>query len=181
VQAAYRSAANASAITTSADVTIGRGIRLRDHHAADPVQLAGFIDDQPATEVHDDLEVRALFLRGSTVVYACCLRLAGFVAQVRKSGALMPSRRRSTSTARSADVVHHTHAGPSTLEGRHLSRLDNPDGYLETLVQRCVARRSRREGRRGSGHVARRPWPLPAGLSINGAACRMSRRSRSST
>ena len=29
-----------------------------------PVQLAGFIDDQPATEVHDDLEVRALFMRG---------------------------------------------------------------------------------------------------------------------
>ena len=29
-----------------------------------PVQLAGFIDDQPATEVHDDLEVRVLFVRG---------------------------------------------------------------------------------------------------------------------
>ena len=29
-----------------------------------PVQLAGFIDDQPATEVHDDLEVRALYLHG---------------------------------------------------------------------------------------------------------------------
>ena len=29
-----------------------------------PVQLAGFIDDQPATEVRDDLEVRALFMRG---------------------------------------------------------------------------------------------------------------------
>ncbi len=29
-----------------------------------PVQLAGFIEDQPATEVHDDLEVRAMFVRG---------------------------------------------------------------------------------------------------------------------
>ena len=29
-----------------------------------PVQLAGFIEDQPATEVHDDLEVRAMYLRG---------------------------------------------------------------------------------------------------------------------
>ena len=28
-----------------------------------PVQLAGFIDDQPATEVHDDLEVRAVVVR----------------------------------------------------------------------------------------------------------------------
>src|SRR5262249_52171416 len=29
-----------------------------------PVQLAGFAEDQPATEVHDDLEVHAVYARG---------------------------------------------------------------------------------------------------------------------
>jgi hypothetical protein len=133
-----------------------------------PVQLAGFIDDQPATEVHDDLEVRALFMRGEHggVCLLVCDLLGlspRFANPVRDAVAL------ALDLPRAAVLTSciHTHAGPSTIEGGHLLGWITPDGYTETLVNRSVAaavaaRDAVRPARLRAGR-----WPLPSGLSIN--------------
>ena len=133
-----------------------------------PVQLAGFIDDQPATEVHDDLEVRALFLRGEHggVCLLVC-DLLGLSPRFAKARSVTRSRPRSTSTAAVLTSCIHTHAGPSTLEGAHLLGWITPDGYLDTLVQRCVAAALAARDAAAPATLRAGRWPLPAGLSIN--------------
>jgi hypothetical protein len=133
-----------------------------------PVQLAGFIDDQPATEVHDDLEVRALFLRGehgSVCLLVCDLLGLSprFANPVRDAvAAALDLDRPSVLTS-----CIHTHAGPSTLEGAHLLGWITPDGYLDTLVQRCVAAALAARAAIAPATLRAGRWPLPAGLSIN--------------
>lgn len=133
-----------------------------------PVQLAGFIEDQPATEVHDDLEVRVVYVRGElgSVALVVCdligmsrsfalpLRQAVAAALGLELGAVLTS-------------CVHTHAGPSTMAGSERFGWVTPDGYRELLVERSVAaalaaRENARAGRLRSGR-----WPLPDGLSIN--------------
>src|SRR5204863_9015635 len=103
-----------------------------------PVQLAGFIDDQPATEVHDDLEVRALFMRGEHggVCLLVCDLLGlspKFAGPVREAvGAALGFERAAVLTS-----CIHTHAGPSTLSGGELLGWVTPDRYVELIVQRC--------------------------------------------
>jgi len=133
-----------------------------------PVQLAGFIDDQPATEVHDDLEVRALFMRGGHggVCLLVCDLLGlspGFANPVRDAVA------RAQGLPRAAVLTSciHTHAGPSTIQGGHLLGWITPDGYAETLVERCVeaALAALAAAEPATFRSGRRPLPL--GLSIN--------------
>jgi hypothetical protein len=133
-----------------------------------PVQLAGFINDQPATEVHDDLEVRALFMRGDygAVCLLVCDLLGlspGFARPVRDAvAAALDLERAAVLTS-----CVHTHAGPSTLEGSERLGWVTPDGYLETLVRRCVtaALAARAAAVRATLRAGR--WPLPSDLSVN--------------
>jgi neutral ceramidase len=133
-----------------------------------PVQLAGFIEDQPATEVHDDLEVRALFLRGehgSVCLLVCDLLGLSprFATPVRDAVA------KALDVDRAAVLTSciHTHAGPSTLEGAHLLGWITPDGYLDTLVERCVAAALAARTATAVATLRAGRWPLPDGLSIN--------------
>src|SRR5438105_10786479 len=106
---------------------------------ATPVRLAGFIDDQPATEVHDDLEVRALFWRGEHG--AVCLLVCDLLGlSPRFANPVRDAVAAALDIPRAAVLTSciHTHAGPSTLEGSHLLGWVTPDGYAETLVERCV-------------------------------------------
>jgi neutral ceramidase len=133
-----------------------------------PVQLAGFIDDQPATEVHDDLEVRALFLRGDHG--GVCLLVCDLLGlSPRFANPVRDAVARALDLPRAAVLTSciHTHAGPSTLEGGHLLGWITPDGYREALVERCVeaALASRAAAEPATLRAGR--WPLPAGLSIN--------------
>lgn len=133
-----------------------------------PVQLAGFIEDQPATEVHDDLEVRALFLRGESA--AVCLLVcdllgmsAGFARPIRDAVATALGLER----AAVLTSCVHTHAGPSTIEGSDPLGWVTPEGYRELLVERCVsASRAAAESSAPAGLRAGR-WPLPRALAVN--------------
>lgn len=133
-----------------------------------PVQLAGFIEDQPATEVHDELEVRALYLHGE--LGAVCLLVCdllgmspGFARPIRSAvantlglelGAVLTS-------------CIHTHAGPSTMEGTKRIGWSTPEGYRELLVERCVDAATAAKASAVPGSLRAGRWPLPDGLSIN--------------
>ena len=133
-----------------------------------PVQLAGFIEDQPATEVHDDLEVRALFLRGESG--AVCLLVcdllgmsAGFAQPIRDAvaGALGLTR------AAVLTSCVHTHAGPSTIEGSEGLGWVTPTGYRDLLVERCVSAARAAATNAAPAELRAGRWPLPEGLSVN--------------
>jgi hypothetical protein len=133
-----------------------------------PVQLAGFIDDQPATEVHDDLEVRAMVVRselGTLCLLVCDLlgMSRGFSAPIRDAVA------RTLGLDRAAVLTSciHTHAGPSTLEGSHRLGWVTPEGYGELLVDRCLAAASDAAASAAPAELRAGRWPLPDGLSIN--------------
>ncbi|MEY2421106.1 MAG: hypothetical protein QOI95_1173 [Acidimicrobiaceae bacterium] len=133
-----------------------------------PVQLAGFIEHQPATEVHDDIEVRAMFLRGApgAVCLLVCDLLGmspGFARPVRMAvadalglelGAVLTS-------------CVHTHAGPSTIEGSDPLGWITPEGYRELLVERCLAAALSAAANAIPASLRAGRWPLPDGLSIN--------------
>ena len=132
-----------------------------------PVQLAGFIDDQPATEVHDDLEVRAWFVRGEhgAVCLLVCDLLGmspSFANPVRDAvGAALGLTRGAVLTS-----CIHTHAGPSTISGGHLLGWVTPDGYRELLVDACVTAARAAEAAAVPASLRAGRWPLPDGLSL---------------
>ena len=133
-----------------------------------PVQLAGFIENQPATEVHDDLEARALFLSGesgSVCLLVCDLlgMSAGFAGPIREGvAAALGLERAAVLTS-----CVHTHAGPSTIAGSEQLGWVTPEGYRDLLVERCVV--AARDAAAGSAPAVLRMgrWPLPDALSVN--------------
>ena len=133
-----------------------------------PVQLAGFAEDQPATEVHDDLEVRAMYLRGEHG--AVCLLVCDLLGMSRSFAQPV---RESVATALGLELAAvltscvHTHAGPSTIAGSEALGWTTPEGYRETLVQRCTD--AAREAAASATPVSLRAgrFSLPDGLSIN--------------
>jgi len=133
-----------------------------------PVQLAGFIDDQPATEVHDDLEVRALVLRGEyggVCLLVCDLlgMSASYANPARDAvGAALGLARGAVLTS-----CIHTHAGPSTIAGGHLLGWVTPPGYRETLVTGCVAAARAADAAATPATLRAGRAPLPTGLSLN--------------
>jgi hypothetical protein len=133
-----------------------------------PVQLAGFIDDQPATEVHDDLEVRALFMDGDPEG-VCLLAFDLLGLSPRFANPIRDAVAAALGLDRAAVLTAcvHNHAGPSTLQGGHLLGWVTPDGYAETLVQRSVdaARAARAAAVPASLRAGR--FALPDGLSVN--------------
>jgi hypothetical protein len=133
-----------------------------------PVQLAGFIDDQPATDVHDDLEVRALFLRGEHG--SVCLLVCDLLGlSPRFANPVRDAVATALELDRAAVLTSciHTHAGPSTIQGGHLLGWITPDGYLETLVERGVAAALSARAAAAPASLRAGRWPLPPGLSRN--------------
>ena len=133
-----------------------------------PVQLAGFIEDQPATEVHDDLEVRVLYARGD--MGAVCLVVCDLLGLSR--GFAQPIRQ-AIATALNLELgavltsCIHTHAGPSAMEGTDGIGWATPEGYRELLIERCVAAAMEAAAAAEPGHLRAGRWPLPDGLSVN--------------
>ena len=133
-----------------------------------PVQLAGFIESQPATEVHDELEVRALFLRGeagSVCLLVCDLlgMSPGFALPIRDGVATALGLER----AAVLTSCVHTHAGPSTIEGSDQLGWVTPVGYRELLVERCVAAARAAAASPAPAVLRAGRWPLPEGVSVN--------------
>ena len=133
-----------------------------------PVQLAGFAEDQRATEVHDDLEVRALYLRGEHG--AVCLVVCDLLGM---SPSFARPVRASVATALGLDLgavltsCVHTHAGPSTMAGTEALGWVTPEGYRELLIEQCTA--AARAAVAGAAPASLRSgrFALPDGLSIN--------------
>jgi hypothetical protein len=134
-----------------------------------PVHLAGFAEPQPATEVRDDLEVRAVYVsNGDLAVCLLVLDLLGmshhFADPIRAAvGDALGLERAAVLTS-----CVHTHAGPSTMAGTEALGWITPDGYGALLVDRAV--RAAIEAQRNAvDDVSLRfgRWALPAGLSVN--------------
>lgn len=126
-----------------------------------PVFLAGFGDrTDPATDVLDELEARALYLEDAdtALVLVVCDLLgmsSGFSLPVRHAiadrlGVDMPSVLISAT---------HTHQGPSTIAGSEAIGWPTPDGYADVLRDGCV-----------KAAVAARENSLPATLRFGRAA-----------
>jgi len=133
-----------------------------------PVQLAGFIDDQPATEVHDDLEVRALFLGGA--YGAVCLLVCDLLGMSASyANPVRDAVGNALGLARGAVLSSciHTHAGPSTIAGGHRLGWVTPPGYRETLVAGCVAAARAAKAAAAPATLRAGRAPLPDGLSLN--------------
>lgn len=133
-----------------------------------PVQLAGFIEDQPATDVHDDLEVRAMHISGATG--AVCLLVFDLLGM---SPSFARPIREAAAEALGLELgavltsCVHTHAGPSAIAGSEPLGWVTPDGYREALVAQATA--AALEARAAATPAVLRAgrFPLPAGLSIN--------------
>lgn len=133
-----------------------------------PVQLAGFIEDQPATEVHDDLEIRVLYVRGE--LGGVCLVVCDLLGMSREFALPVRSAVAAALGLELGAVLTaciHTHAGPSTIAGSGRLGWVTPDGYGETLVERAVAAAHEAVASARLGGLRAGRWPLPAGLSVN--------------
>ena len=119
-----------------------------------PVQLAGFAEDQRATEVHDDLEVRTLYVRGE--LGAVCLVVCDLLGM---SPSFARPVRESVAAALGLDLgavltsCVHTHAGPSTMAGTEVLGWD-------LVTSRPVERRT------GEGIDGTRILVTPDGLAV---------------
>jgi len=134
-----------------------------------PVMLAGFGGrTAPATEVHDDLEVRVLYLRAehSAVALVVCDLLGmspSFALPVRRAVA----DELGLPVAAVLTAATHTHSGPSCIAGSEAIGWPTPPGYADLLVG--GARAAAAAGLAGAS-PARLSWAqarLPPGLSVN--------------
>lgn len=136
-----------------------------------PVALAGFSGRLgPATEVHDDLEARAVWLSGEENPGGVCLVVCdllgmspAFANPIRK--AIAAELEIPTSAVLTA--CNHTHAGPNAMTGGDSLGWTTPEGYGALLVERCLAaaRQARAEAEEAELFFARAE--LPEGLSFN--------------
>jgi hypothetical protein len=134
-----------------------------------PVMLAGFGKRaEPATEVHDDLEVRVLYLRAerSAVALVVCDLLgmsSTFALAVRHAVA----EELGLPIAAVLTASTHTHSGPSCIARSEVIGWPTPPDYADRLV--AGARAAAAAGL-ASASTARLSWaraPLPPGLSVN--------------
>ena len=134
-----------------------------------PVRLAGFSDrTEPATRVHDDLEVRAVWLSDGT--RSACLLVLDLLGMSQEYST--PVR-----DAIAGDLgidpeavltaATHTHNGPNAIRGGELLGWAIPEGYAELLVERCraAAVAARAAAEPATLHAA--TASLPEGLSLN--------------
>jgi hypothetical protein len=133
-----------------------------------PVQLAGFAEDQPATEVHDDLEVRALYVRGE--LGAVCLLVCDLLGM---SPSFARPVRESVAAALGLEMgavltsCVHTHAGPSTIAGSEALGWVTPEGYRELLVEQCTVAARAAAATAVPASLRSGRFPLPPDLSMN--------------
>ncbi|HEX5613875.1 MAG TPA: hypothetical protein VFZ83_01855 [Acidimicrobiia bacterium] len=133
-----------------------------------PIQLAGFIEDQPAATVHDDLEVHAFVVRDDAVTL--CLLVFDLLGMSRD--AADPIRE---AVAQTLGTGHehvltacvHTHAGPSVIAGSDRLGWVTPTGYPALLVERAVAAARAAHERAVAARLSFGRWPLLDGVSIN--------------
>jgi hypothetical protein len=151
-------------MTSALEIGFGRAIIT----PPTPVQLAGFIENQPATEVHDELEVRAIAVRSE--LGTLCLLVCDLLGMSRSfSAPIRDAVARALDLERAAVLTSciHTHAGPSTIAGSELLGWSTPEGYRDLLVDRCVAAAREAIANAAIGELRMGRWPLPDGLSIN--------------
>ncbi len=134
-----------------------------------PVMLAGFGDRTlPASKVHDDLEVRVLYLEEGGI--ALCLVVCDLLGM---SVEFSEPVRRSISSALNIplDAVltscTHTHHGPNVMKGGDALGWTTLEGYADVLSDAC---RDAAAAARGAAEPAGLSFvraPLPDGLSVN--------------
>jgi hypothetical protein len=136
-----------------------------------PVMLAGFgARHEPAASVHDDLEVRALYLAEEEGGGAVCLLVCDLLGM--SASFAWPIRQ-----AVSADLglpvaavltaSTHTHSGPSCIAGSEAVGWPTPAGYNEVLLGGCRAAAAQAHRLAVPATLSYRRAPLPDGLSVN--------------
>ncbi|HEY1830257.1 MAG TPA: hypothetical protein VGG38_08440 [Acidimicrobiales bacterium] len=141
---------------------------------ATPVMLAGFGDRvELATEVHDDLEVRALYLAGGggdATGGAVCLIVCDLLGM---STSFADPIRRAVAGDLGLDPSHvltactHTHSGPSCIAGSEAIGWPTPTGYAEQLLAGCRTAAAEARHAATPATLAYRRAPLPEGISVN--------------
>ena len=144
----------------------------------------GFIEDQPATEVHDDLEVRAVVIRGSTGCCACsCATCSACRAASRRRSATRSPAALGTTRARGADVVRAHARRAEHDRGQRGARVGDTRG-LPRAARRALRRRgdpARGDARAAPRRCASGPGRCRPGCRSTGAIFRTTRASRCST
>lgn len=136
-----------------------------------PVMLAGFGDrHDPADSVHDDLEVRALWLAETGEGPGVCLVVCDLLGMSPSFAVPIRTRLAGDLDLPMGAVLTastHTHSGPSCIAGSEAIGWPTPTGYLDLLVAACrdAATRARRTARPAT--LAYRRASLPEGLSVN--------------
>jgi hypothetical protein len=136
-----------------------------------PVMLAGFGDrTEPAQEVHDDLEVRVLYLGDEDGTPRLCLLVCDLLG-------LSPAYANPARQAVAGDLglprpavlsaSTHTHSGPSCIAGSEAVGWPIPPGYRDVLVAGCRAAAAQAHLRAEPAALAFRRADLPDGLSVN--------------
>jgi hypothetical protein len=145
-----------------------------------PVMLAGFGDRQvAATEVHDPLEVRALYLdngdhAAGTAVDApstgVCLLVCDLIGMSTSfADPIRMAVAQDLGVPKSAVLTAstHTHSGPSCIAGSEAIGWPTPPGYTEILLAGCRAAARHARTSAVPATLAYRRAPLPDGLSVN--------------
>jgi hypothetical protein len=133
-----------------------------------PVSLAGFGTPQHATEVHDPLEARALFIDedGVTVCLVVC-DLLGMSAAFAGPARAAVADALGLPSAAVLIACTHTHSGPSAMEGTAALGWITPDGYGDVIAAGCRAAAVAASGAAAPANLSYRRAPLPPGLSLN--------------
>lgn len=139
-----------------------------------PVLLAGFGDRSvAATEVHDPLEARAIYL-GSDAddgsVQGLCLVVCDLIGMSTSfSEPIRTAVAEDLGLPRSAVLTAstHTHSGPSCIAGSEAIGWPTPPGYAELLLAGCRSAAHEAQASAVSATLAYRRAPLPEGLSVN--------------
>jgi hypothetical protein len=134
-----------------------------------PVYLAGFgARTEPANEVHEELEARALHLSdGSTAV---CLVVCDLLGMTPDHSTLIRDAVADELGVPRAHVIlacTHTHSGPSLIAGSEAIGWPIPDGYLDVARTGCVAAASAARDASRTTTIGYVRAPLPDGFGFN--------------
>ncbi len=133
-----------------------------------PVRLAGFAEIQEATEVHDDLTARALFLdspQGTVCLVVC--DLMGMSPEFANPARATIAAAVGLDPAAVLLASTHTHAAPSTMAGTERLGWFTPEGYGQTLAEGCAAAAVEARDAAVGADLRYGRWSLPGDLSIN--------------
>jgi len=133
-----------------------------------PVSLAGFGGPQFATEVHDDLNARAMVLRsGDTTVCLIACDLLGMSPEFANPARAAAADALGIDKAAVLLSSIHTHSGPSAMAGTETLGWPTPVGYGELLAAGVAdAARAAADGL-VDAELRYGRWSLPGSLSIN--------------